>query len=124
MTTTLQPVQALVPGANLEAYVQTVNSLPLLTVEQERELAERLFYHQDLEAARQMVLAHLRFVVHIARSYSGYGLAQADLIQEGNVGLMKAVKVLCFAPLPMFRSCEEGAFFCRRAPRSPRTKSM
>ena len=92
MTTTLQPVQALVPGANLEAYVQTVNSLPLLTVEQERELAERLFYHQDLEAARQMVLAHLRFVVHIARSYSGYGLAQADLIQEGNVGLMKAVK--------------------------------
>ena len=92
MTTTLQPVQALVPGANLEAYVQTVNSLPLLTVEQERELAGRLFYHQDLEAARQMVLAHLRFVVHIARSYSGYGLAQADLIQEGNVGLMKAVK--------------------------------
>ncbi len=89
MTTTLQPVQALVPGANLEAYVQTVNSLPLLTVEQERELAERLFYHQDLEAARQMVLAHLRFVVHIARSYSGYGLAQADLIQEGNVGLIK-----------------------------------
>ncbi|HCH75583.1 MAG TPA: RNA polymerase sigma factor RpoH, partial [Pseudomonas sp.] len=66
MTTTLQPVQALVPGANLEAYVQTVNSLPLLTVEQERELAGRLFYHQDLEAARQMVLAHLRFVVHIA----------------------------------------------------------
>lgn len=92
MTTTLQPVHALVPGANLEAYVHTVNSLPLLTVEQERELAERLFYQQDLEAARQMVLAHLRFVVHIARSYSGYGLAQADLIQEGNVGLMKAVK--------------------------------
>ena len=70
------------PGANLEAYVQTVNSLPLLTVDQERELAERLFYHQDLEAARQMVLAHLRFVVHIARSYSGYGLAQADLIRK------------------------------------------
>ena len=92
MTTSLQPVQALVPGANLEAYVQTVNSLPLLTLEQERELAGRLYYHQDLDAARQMVLAHLRFVVHIARSYSGYGLAQADLIQEGNVGLMKAVK--------------------------------
>ncbi|QGZ28820.1 RNA polymerase sigma factor RpoH [Stutzerimonas stutzeri] len=92
MTTHLQPVQALVPGGNLEAYVQTVNSIPLLTVEQERDLAERLFYHQDLEAARQMVLAHLRFVVHIARSYSGYGLAQSDLIQEGNVGLMKAVK--------------------------------
>jgi len=92
MTTSLQPAYALVPGANLEAYVTTVNSIPLLTPEQERELAESLYYEQDLEAARQMVLAHLRFVVHIARSYSGYGLAQADLIQEGNVGLMKAVK--------------------------------
>ena len=92
MSTSLQPVYALAPGANLEAYVHAVNSIPLLTVEQERELAESLYYEQDLEAARQMVLAHLRFVVHIARSYSGYGLAQADLIQEGNVGLMKAVK--------------------------------
>ncbi|KJK08865.1 MULTISPECIES: RNA polymerase sigma factor RpoH [Pseudomonas] len=92
MTTSLQPAYALVPGANLEAYVHTVNSIPLLTPEQERELAESLYYEQNLEAARQMVLAHLRFVVHIARSYSGYGLAQADLIQEGNVGLMKAVK--------------------------------
>lgn len=92
MSTALQPVHALVPGANLEAYVHAVNSIPLLTLEQERELAGNLFYKQDLEAARQMVLAHLRFVVHIARSYSGYGLAQADLIQEGNVGLMKAVK--------------------------------
>ena len=92
MTTSLQPVYALVPGANLEAYVHAVNSIPLLTPEQERELAESLYYEQDLEAARQMVLAHLRFVVHIARSYSGYGLPQADLIQEGNVGLMKAVK--------------------------------
>ncbi|WP_017903466.1 RNA polymerase sigma factor RpoH [Pseudomonas asplenii] len=92
MTTSLQPAYALVPGANLEAYVNTVNSIPLLSPEQERELAESLYYQQDLEAARQMVLAHLRFVVHIARSYSGYGLAQADLIQEGNVGLMKAVK--------------------------------
>ena len=92
MTTSLQPAYALVPGANLEAYVNTVNSIPLLTPELERELAESLYYEQDLGAARQMVLAHLRFVVHIARSYSGYGLAQADLIQEGNVGLMKAVK--------------------------------
>ena len=92
MSTSLQPVHALVPGANLEAYVHAVNGIPLLTPEQERELAESLYYKQDLEAARQMVLAHLRFVVHIARSYSGYGLAQADLIQEGNVGLMKAVK--------------------------------
>ena len=92
MTTSLQPAYALAPGANLESYVHTVNSIALLSVEQERELAGKLFYQQDLEAARQMVLAHLRFVVHIARSYSGYGLAQADLIQEGNVGLMKAVK--------------------------------
>ena len=92
MTTSLQPAFALVPGANLESYVHAVNSIPLLSVEQERELAGKLFYEQDLEAARQMVLAHLRFVVHIARSYSGYGLAQADLIQEGNIGLMKAVK--------------------------------
>jgi RNA polymerase sigma-32 factor len=92
MTTSLQPVYALVPGANLEAYVHAVNSIPLLTPEQERELGESLYYQQDLEAARQMVLAHLRFVVHIARSFSGYGLPQADLIQEGNVGLMKAVK--------------------------------
>jgi len=92
MTTSLQPVPTLVPGASLEAYVHSVNSIPLLTPERERELAERLFYQEDVEAARQLVLAHLRFVVHIAKSYSGYGLAQADLIQEGNVGLMKAVK--------------------------------
>ncbi|MBD8495914.1 RNA polymerase sigma factor RpoH [Pseudomonas syringae] len=92
MTTSLQPAYALVPGANLEAYVHAVNSIPMLTPEQERELADSLYYEQNLESARQMVLAHLRFVVHIARSYSGYGLAQADLIQEGNVGLMKAVK--------------------------------
>ena len=92
MSTALQPVHNLIPGANLEAYVQTVSSIPILSVEEERELADRLFYQQDLEAARQLVMSHLRFVVHIARSYSGYGLAQADLIQEGNIGLMKAVK--------------------------------
>ena len=92
MSTALQPVHNLVPGANLEAYVQTVSSIPVLSAEEERELADRLFYHEDLDAARQLVMSHLRFVVHIARSYSGYGLAQADLVQEGNVGLMKAVK--------------------------------
>ncbi|PKM29482.1 MAG: RNA polymerase sigma factor RpoH [Gammaproteobacteria bacterium HGW-Gammaproteobacteria-11] len=92
MSTALQPVHNLVPGANLEAYVQTVSSIPILSVEEERELADRLFYNQDLEAARQLVMSHLRFVVHIARSYSGYGLNQSDLVQEGNVGLMKAVK--------------------------------
>ncbi len=91
-TTALQTAQMLSPGANLQAYVHSVNSIPVLTVEQERDLGERLYYHQDLDAARQMVMAHLRFVVFIARSYSGYGLPQGDLIQEGNVGLMKAVK--------------------------------
>jgi len=63
-----------------------------LTVDQEKALAERLYYQEDLDAARQLIMSHLRFVVHIAKSYSGYGLPQGDLIQEGNVGLMKAVK--------------------------------
>jgi|TARA_R110002167_G_scaffold34906_7_gene111553 RNA polymerase sigma-32 factor len=88
----LQAVDALSPGANLEAYISTVNAIPILSIEEERELANRLHYQEDLEAARRLVMAHLRFVVHIARSYSGYGLNQSDLIQEGNVGLMKAVK--------------------------------
>ena len=80
------------PGANLSAYVQAVSGIALLSPEREKELAERLFYEECVDSARELVLAHLRFVVHIARSYSGYGLAEADLIQEGNVGLMKAVK--------------------------------
>jgi len=92
MGTSLQLADRLVPGGNLESYIQAVTRIPVLTVEEERELAERLYYEEDVEAARQMVMSHLRFVVHIARSYAGYGLAQADLIQEGNVGLMKAVK--------------------------------
>jgi RNA polymerase sigma-32 factor len=92
MGTSLQLIERLVPGANLEAYIQAASRIPVLTVEEERELAGRLYYDEDVDAARQMVLSHLRFVIHIARSYSGYGLAQADLIQEGNVGLMKAVK--------------------------------
>lgn len=88
----LQIADMLAPGQNLNAYIQTVNSIPILTAGEEKALGEDLYYRDDLEAARKMVLAHLRFVVHIARSYSGYGLSQADLIQEGNVGLMKAVK--------------------------------
>jgi len=88
----LQAVYAMSPGANLEAYISTVNAIPVLTPEEEKDLAERFHYHQDLEAARHLVMSHMRFVVHIARSYSGYGLNQGDLIQEGNVGLMKAVK--------------------------------
>ena len=85
-------VLTMAPGANLSAYVQAVSGIALLSPEREKELAERLFYDESVDSARELVLAHLRFVVHIARSYSGYGLAEADLIQEGNVGLMKAVK--------------------------------
>lgn len=92
MGTSLQVVEHLSPGRNIDAYVQTVSAIPILTAEEERELAERLHYQSDLEAARQLVMSHLRFVVHIARSYSGYGLPLGDLVQEGNVGLMKAVK--------------------------------
>ena len=80
------------PGANLNAYIQGTASVPILSVDEERSLGEALYYKGDLEAARRMVMAHLRFVVHIARSYNGYGLPLGDLIQEGNVGLMKAVK--------------------------------
>ncbi|NBS11609.1 MAG: RNA polymerase sigma factor RpoH [Gammaproteobacteria bacterium] len=86
------PVECLLPGGQIEAYVQAVSGIPILTADEEKELADRLYYENDLDAARSLVMAHLRFVVHIARSYSGYGLPQADLIQEGNVGLMKAVK--------------------------------
>lgn len=92
MGTSLQPMDLMSPGRNPEAYVATVGAIPILSVEAERALTERLYYEEDLEAARQLVMSHLRFVVHIAKSYSGYGLNQADLIQEGNVGLMKAVK--------------------------------
>lgn len=92
MGTSLQVLEQLSPGRNVDAYVQSVSTIPILTAEEERELAERLHYQNDLEAARQLVMSHLRFVVHIARTYSGYGLPLGDLIQEGNVGLMKAVK--------------------------------
>ncbi len=92
MSNSLLPIDQMVPGANLNAYVRAVGSIPVLTAERERELGEDLYYNENLEAARELVMSHLRFVVHIARSYSGYGLAEADLIQEGNVGLMKAVK--------------------------------
>ncbi len=77
---------------SLDSYIQTVNSLPLLTPEEETRLARRFRDREDLEAARQLVLSHLRVVVAISRGYLGYGLPQADLIQEGNIGLMKAVK--------------------------------
>ena len=88
----LMPLSLSAPGVNLGAYISTVNQIPILTAEQEKELAERYYYEQDLDAAKLLVMSHLRFVVHIARSYAGYGLPQGDLIQEGNLGLMKAVK--------------------------------
>ncbi|HCS66142.1 MAG TPA: RNA polymerase sigma factor RpoH [Cellvibrio sp.] len=91
-STSLQPIGILAPGANLNAYVQAVSAFSILTVEQEQELARDLVTNGNLDAARKLVMAHLRFVVHIARSYNGYGLPLGDLVQEGNVGLMKAVK--------------------------------
>lgn len=95
---TLQPSQLAMaisnPGAlgTIEAYISTVNRLPVLTPEQEAALARRLRDDEDISAARELVLSHLRLVVSVARQYLGYGLPHADLIQEGNVGLMKAVK--------------------------------
>ncbi len=80
------------PSGSLETYIQGVNRIPMVTAEEERELAVRYRDENDLEAARQLVLAHLRFVVKVARGYNGYGLPLGDLIQEGNIGLMKAVK--------------------------------
>ncbi|MCC6533239.1 MAG: RNA polymerase sigma factor RpoH [Burkholderiales bacterium] len=79
-------------GGSLENYIQAVNRFPILSLEEESALARRYSEHEDLEAARRLVLSHLRVVVAIARGYLGYGLPQADLIQEGNIGLMKAVK--------------------------------
>ena len=92
MKHSLQPLDQMAPGANLPAYIQAVSAIPVLSAERERQLAEDLFYNENLDAARELVMSHLRFVVHVARSYSGYGLAEGDLIQEGNVGLMKAVR--------------------------------
>jgi RNA polymerase sigma-32 factor len=92
MNTQLIKFDMALPLGSLETYMHWVNQIPILSQEEETSLAERLQKENDLEAARKLVLAHLRFVVRIARGYSGYGLPQADLIQEGNIGLMKAVK--------------------------------
>lgn len=80
------------PVRSLEAYTARINQIPLLTEEEERDLAKRFYDHNDLEAARKLLLSHLRFVVRVARGYMGYGLPLPDLIQEGNIGLMKAIK--------------------------------
>ena len=92
MTATEDTLTASLTTGSLEHYIRSVNQIPMLTQEEERQLAQRLQDHGDIEAARRLVMSHLRFVVSVARKYSGYGLAQSDLIQEGNVGLMKAVK--------------------------------
>ena len=91
MGTQLQPSQLNSPGKDIESYLSSVHSIPILSKEEEQELALKLYEEDDLDAARQLVIHHLRFVVHIARSYQGYGLPLGDIIQEGNVGLMKAV---------------------------------
>ncbi len=86
-------MQLIVPkSGSIEAYMQSAYSIPMLSAEREHELATRLYEENDLQAAQELIMSHLRFVIHIAKGYAGYGLAQADLVQEGNVGLMKAVK--------------------------------
>jgi RNA polymerase sigma-32 factor len=91
-TGAIRAAVALPPVGNIDAYISAVNRIPLLTPEREHELAQRFQASTDLEAARELVMAHLRLVVSVSRQYLGYGLPQADLIQEGNIGLMKAVK--------------------------------
>ena len=101
LSANIASLHSLSPGHDLDAYIQTVNAMPVLTPEAERELAEKYYFENDLHAARELVLGHLRFVVHLARTYRGYGLSESDIIQEGNVGLMKAVKR--FDPTKGFR---------------------
>ncbi|HPE59673.1 MAG TPA: RNA polymerase sigma factor RpoH [Thiolinea sp.] len=88
----LRPETMLVPVGNLESYIHAIHAIPVLEAGEERELAERLQHEHDLEAARSLILHNLRFVVKVARGYNGYGLPLSDLVQEGNVGLMKAVR--------------------------------
>jgi len=94
MSKELVPSHLLVPAGtgSLDSYIQEVNKIPVLTFEEEQDYARRYRDDDDIEAARRMVLAHLRFVVHVAKGYTGYGLPLGDLVQEGNIGLMKAVK--------------------------------
>ncbi|QJC31907.1 RNA polymerase sigma factor RpoH [Enterobacteriaceae endosymbiont of Donacia versicolorea] len=81
-----------VPIGTLNSYIYTTNNYPMLTSKEEKELSEKLYYDGDLKSAKKLILSHLRFVIHVAKYYSGYGLQQADIIQEGNIGLMKAVR--------------------------------
>ncbi len=77
---------------SVESYISSIKKIPLLSVEKEKQLTQALYKHEDIKAAQELILSHLRFVVHISKKYSGYGLQEADLIQEGNIGLMKATK--------------------------------
>jgi len=88
----LQAVDFTTPIGNIDAYIARVNSIPMLSAEEEQELAKSWHETQDIEAARKLTLSHLRFVAKVANGYMGYGLPKADLIQEGNIGLMKAIK--------------------------------
>lgn len=93
MSTNMKSMALALPQTgSLDSYIQYVSGINMLAAEEERALATQLREHEDLESARRLIMSHLRFVVHIAKSYSGYGLPQADLVQEGNIGLMKAVK--------------------------------
>ena len=92
MNTHLQTLYPSLPSNSTDAYIARLKQIPVLTAQEETELAERYYQHQDLAAAKKLIIANLRFVVHIAQTYTGYGLALADLIQEGNIGLMQAVK--------------------------------
>ncbi|ACL29857.1 RNA polymerase sigma factor RpoH [Buchnera aphidicola str. APS (Acyrthosiphon pisum)] len=85
-------ILSVTPPGNLDAYIRIANLWPMLSIEEEKKLTKRLRYNGDLDAAKTLILSHLRFVIHISRNYSGYGLLQSDLIQEGNIGLMKAVR--------------------------------
>lgn len=92
MSTSLQKIGIHLPASSLESYLQYVNQIPLLTAEEEHALAVELHKNNELAAAKRLILAHLRYVARVAKGYLGYGLPLADLIQEGNIGLMKAVK--------------------------------
>jgi RNA polymerase sigma-32 factor len=93
MSNVKQSMALILPkSGSIESYMQSAYSIPVLTAQREHELATRLYSENDLTAAQELIMSHLRFVIHIAKGYSGYGLPQADLVQEGNVGLMKAVK--------------------------------
>ena len=106
MSESMQSMALTVPqSGSIEAYVQSSYSIPMLSAEKEHELATRLYSENDLKAAQELIMSHLRFVIHVAKGYAGYGLPQADLIQEGNIGLMKAVKPVSYTHLTLPTIC-------------------